>query len=149
MILARNRQRARDNRHPLTYEEIRGAVRGYLNGKGKFEPGLYGVDPYAGSAGSRLRSQFRTTLPRKWSMSSWSGGGHSLVHLARMWQRTGPRSPGHRGRTRRTPAARTTTPRGAVTRLSLVRRGSTNARSALGSLCAFDTILPAFVTMRG
>ena len=48
VIFARNRQRARDNRHPLTYEEIRNAVRGYLNGKGKFEPGLYGIDPYAG-----------------------------------------------------------------------------------------------------
>ena len=48
VVLARNRQRARDNRHPLTYEDICRAIRGYLNGKGKFEPGLYGVDPYAG-----------------------------------------------------------------------------------------------------
>ena len=42
LVLARNRQRARDGRHPLTYEDIRLVVRGYLNSKGKYEPGLYG-----------------------------------------------------------------------------------------------------------
>ena len=42
LVLARNKQRARDGRHPLTYEDIRLAIRGYLNSKGKCEPGLYG-----------------------------------------------------------------------------------------------------------
>ena len=41
-VLSRNRQKARSARHPLTYEEIRLCIRGFLNGKGKHEPGLFG-----------------------------------------------------------------------------------------------------------
>ena len=79
VVLARNRQRARDNRHPLTYEDIRMAIRGYLNGKGKFEPGLFGIDPYAGkkklSPEASIQSNITKEVVNELMVRGWSQPG--------------------------------------------------------------------------
>ena len=52
-LLSRNSNRAKNQTHchPLTYEEVKGALNSFLNSKGKHETGLYGESVlYLGTA---------------------------------------------------------------------------------------------------
>ena len=92
-LLARNAQRAKVGigGHPLTYEEVRAAIRTFLNSKGKAETGLYGVDPYAGKKRiTETRAFYSSMFPSKtrrqghretWRQGQGQGQGLILKHI--------------------------------------------------------------------
>ena len=82
-LLARNAQRAKVGigGHPLTYEEVRAALRTFLNSKGKAETGLYGVDPYAGKKRITEAAKIKETVISELQQMGWrapdnQGQGH-------------------------------------------------------------------------
>ena len=74
-LLARNAQRAKVGigGHPLTYEEVRAALRTFLNSKGKAETGLYGVDPYAGKKRITEAAKIKETVISELRQMGWRG----------------------------------------------------------------------------
>ena len=82
-LLARNAQRAKVGigGHPLTYEEVRAAIRTFLNSKGKAETGLYGVDPYAGRKRITEAAKIKETVISELRQMGWRGPeGHGHGH---------------------------------------------------------------------
>jgi len=84
-LLARNAQRAKVGigGHPLTYEEVRAAIRTFLNSKGKAETGLYGVDPYAGKKRITEAAKIKETVISELRQMGWrapEGQGHGHGH---------------------------------------------------------------------
>ena len=80
-ILARNSQRARTNLPPMTYEQVRAALRTFLHSKGKPESGLFGVDPYAGrkklTEEARLSQSIKSDVLAQLKAAGWKQGNQS------------------------------------------------------------------------